>query len=1153
MSNEMASYYVSVVPSLKGAAGTIRAEIEQIVGQPFRDAPKQMAPGMAQAMQQIGRQTQSVGGQISSIGSSLTKAITLPVVGAGVAVGGLVAALGWGRLKSIDSAQGQLRGLGYATEDVDRITQNLVGALEGGMLTMGQATSAAAGGLAAGVQEGAELTRYIQLLDAATAGSNGTFEEMNMIFARIQGAGKMMTGELSMIEQRMPGFSAAVAEHMGVSQGELAALVTAGEVTSEDFLDVMDSFGGQMAVEYAKTWEGMIQNTLAYIGILGEALLGGVFEQSKESIAEFIEFLASDEVATWAAATGAAIGEFFAQAVTAVRDAITWWTELDGSTQRLILGIAGIAVAAGPVLLVIGSIVTRIGQLIQAMGIIMGLPFVARVAGWGSLLAGLAIRATVAAFTGLATVLTGAVVSAMTAAAAATRGLNAAMRANPIGAIITALIGIGAALTWFFTQTETGQAIWSSLMDTLSSLWDTVGPMVESALQAIGGFLTDLVTRAQPAVEGFLGLMSGIGGVLAEMAGTAIEILSPLISFIVEQFAGSGQEAAGILAPAFQQILDAVSTLAPVFMEAFGQIAEAVLPIVQIVLNDLVPAFLSLYAEVSGLVVSLVSALVPAFLEIVNAVVPLVTLIASTLVPAFLDIIATVVPLVAMLIGSLMPVLATLITVIVGVVTVVISELVPVFAALIAALVPVVEMIITTLIPVLIDIITTATTVFLGLVELILPIIVAVIEILASLVAFIAEILVPVVTAILDVVTTVFNAIVPIIEGALGVVMGVINTVLGVLTGDWSRAWEGIKQIVSGVWDVIKGVVAGAWAILLSVLQAGLSILAAVWTAIWSRISGFLSSVWSSIVSAVRSAWSAVSSFVSSGLSTLSGIWSSIWSAIGSFLSSTWATIRNAVSTAINFVRSIIVSVLSGISSTWSSLWSSISSFLSSAWDTMKSVVSTAISNVKSTVSDGISAVVSTAAELPSRVLSALGNLGSYLKESGRALINGFKDGIVSAFGAVRDAVSGGLSRVRNLLPFSPAKEGPFSGKGYTLYSGQALMGDFGKGIENAAGGAIAAARGVTEQVAAEMASQIAIPDYLPASWSATSMPAVASVPSQDYEPAAASTSNASGGGGLTDEDRQLMRDFIATGGRPAKFSLNGREFLEATRGIRTT
>ncbi|MDN5655175.1 MAG: hypothetical protein L0G46_08865, partial [Kocuria sp.] len=66
-----------------------------------------------------------VGQNIKGVGGQLTKGITAPVGGAALAVGGLTAALGWGRLKSVDTAQAQLKGLGYNTEDVNRITGQL--------------------------------------------------------------------------------------------------------------------------------------------------------------------------------------------------------------------------------------------------------------------------------------------------------------------------------------------------------------------------------------------------------------------------------------------------------------------------------------------------------------------------------------------------------------------------------------------------------------------------------------------------------------------------------------------------------------------------------------------------------------------------------------------------------------------------------------------------------------------------------------------------------------------------------------------------------------------------------------------------------------------------------------------------------------------
>jgi len=57
--------------------------------------------------------------------------------------------------------------------------------------------------------------------------------------------------------------------------------------------------------------------------------------------------------------------------------------------------------------------------------------------------------------------------------------------------------------------------------------------------------------------------------------------------------------------------------------------------------------------------------------------------------------------------------------------------------------------------------------------------------------------------------------------------------------------------------------------------------------------------------------------------------------------------------------------------------------------------------------------------------------------------------------------VRGVLSAARNLLPFSPAKEGPFSGKGWTLYSGRSISQALADGIGDNAGKVSDAALGL--------------------------------------------------------------------------------------------
>lgn len=84
---------------------------------------------------------------------------------------------------------------------------------------------------------------------------------------------------------------------------------------------------------------------------------------------------------------------------------------------------------------------------------------------------------------------------------------------------------------------------------------------------------------------------------------------------------------------------------------------------------------------------------------------------------------------------------------------------------------------------------------------------------------------------------------------------------------------------------------------------------------------------------------------------------------------------------------------------------------------------------------------------LAGRVRGALAGAGRWLWNAGRSIVQGLVNGIRNMAGAVGRAVSGVMQKARNLLPFSPAKEGPFSGRGWTLYSGRSMMTGLAEGI----------------------------------------------------------------------------------------------------------
>lgn len=418
---------------------------------------------------------QSVGGQLTTLGGDLTKKITMPVVGVTAAVGSMVASFGWGRLKAMDAAEAQLKGLGYAIEDVERISGQVEKAVQGTTMTMAEGTSVAAGALAAGVKEGAELEKYIRQVGDAAVGSNRPIEDMAQIFNRVQGSGKLMTQELNSIEQGMPGFAMAMSNALGVSQAEFRKMVTEGKVSSEQFLDVMDSFAGEMSEAYANSWAGMVSNTKAWVGIIGETMLKGVFEQSKESVGEFMELLKSESVQEWAKQMGETIGEAVTQLVAKIKEAIDWFTGLDSSTQQLIGKAILFAVAIGPILSITGKIITGVSSIIDVTEKLI--PVISTL---GKALISLA--------------------------------------ANPVGAVIMAIaaaIAIGVLIykNWDDIKekaVEIGKAIseiWENLKTTIAGVWEAIKAKTEEVWDGIKNFLANWWPLLIALLTGPIGLM----------------------------------------------------------------------------------------------------------------------------------------------------------------------------------------------------------------------------------------------------------------------------------------------------------------------------------------------------------------------------------------------------------------------------------------------------------------------------------------------------------------------------------------------------------------------------------------------------------------------------------------------------------------------
>ncbi|MFE5628481.1 hypothetical protein [Streptomyces sp. NPDC056543] len=169
-------------------------------------------------------------------------------------------------------------------------------------------------------------------------------------------------------------------------------------------------------------------------------------------------------------------------------------------------------------------------------------------------------------------------------------------------------------------------------------------------------------------------------------------------------------------------------------------------------------------------------------------------------------------------------------------------------------------------------------------------------------------------------------------------------------------------------------------------------------------------------------------------------------------LSSLAGFITRYVIPAVKALASLLSGDFSGALNHVKTLARNIASDMFASFNRIRDKGGAAFRQLRDAVTQRVGEAVSTIRGLPGRARAALGDLGSRLYSSGRALVRGFVQGIKSMLGEVADAASSVVNRARNFFPFSPAKEGPFSGKGWTLYSGRSLAEAFADGIGSRTG-----------------------------------------------------------------------------------------------------
>lgn len=173
--------------------------------------------------------------------------------------------------------------------------------------------------------------------------------------------------------------------------------------------------------------------------------------------------------------------------------------------------------------------------------------------------------------------------------------------------------------------------------------------------------------------------------------------------------------------------------------------------------------------------------------------------------------------------------------------------------------------------------------------------------------------------------------------------------------------------------------------------------------------------------------------------------------AMPGLIASVWGFTTALLANPITWIVIAIIALIAGLILLWQN-WDSVVAFIKGAWNGFVSGIVAGIDWIKEkfaaigtffgSIGENIHLAFVTGID---KIKNFITGIPQFFKESGKKIIMTFVEGIKSMISKPAEIIKEGLQKVRNLLPFSDAKEGPLSS--LTL-SGSKVLSTMSEGIE---------------------------------------------------------------------------------------------------------
>jgi hypothetical protein len=273
--------------------------------------------------------------------------------------------------------------------------------------------------------------------------------------------------------------------------------------------------------------------------------------------------------------------------------------------------------------------------------------------------------------------------------------------------------------------------------------------------------------------------------------------------------------------------------------------------------------------------------------------------------------------------------------------------------------------------------------------------------------------------------------------GGLGPSLGtVIGTIGGIVNPAWSGFFNGLKTTNDVAWPGMSSTAQTS----LGIMGSGIDTFV---TNSGAKFTGFLGgaktdnqSAWQDMQTTTSEKTSGMASDLLRFITGNAPEWTAFWTGASKDVAGNWGTMKGENNSSLGQVA---LDILTGL--TVASRMADV------GWTIIKAITKGALAQMTLDVKAGVASVAAEVGQLGFAAANAIGDLSGTLYWSGVALVSGFASGIRASKYNAAAAAAEVAQAVADQMPHSPAKHGPLSGRGYTTYSGRALVKDFAGGM----------------------------------------------------------------------------------------------------------